>query len=390
MPEGNMSTFTGLILVSGQDKPGITQHLMKVLSEFVVKIIDIEQIVIRDRLLLTVLISLDQGHAEAVVEDLNELQATLGLDIAIDFAYHNEKLQELDHLRVVIVGKEIKPSAIAIIATEIAKLGGNIEDIYRTSSAPVMAVELVLSLQNDAIKKVQSALAKVAVENGIDLAVELGGSARNLKRLVLLDMDSTLIEQEVIDLLAEYSGKSQIISDITAKAMSGELDFKQALSARVELLAGLDESVIDQVRQKVTLTKGAQQLITELHNLGHKVGVVSGGFIDVIEPILKDLEIDFYKANKLDIRDGKLTGKVVGKVIDGSEKLAVLREFASKEGINIQQTVAIGDGANDLEMIQAAGLGIAFNVKPKVAQSADTTLNIKDLSAVLLLMGINS
>lgn len=390
MPEGNMSTFTGLILVSGQDKPGITQHLMKVLSEFVVKIIDIEQIVIRDRLLLTVLISLDQGHAEAVVEDLNELQATLGLDIAIDFAYHNEKLKELDHLRVVIVGKEIKPSAIAIIATEIAKLGGNIEDIYRTSSAPVMAVELVLSLQNDAIKKVQSALAKVAVENGIDLAVELGGSARNLKRLVLLDMDSTLIEQEVIDLLAEYSGKSQIISDITAKAMSGELDFKQALSARVELLAGLDESVIDQVRQKVTLTKGAQQLITELHNLGHKVGVVSGGFIDVIEPILKDLEIDFYKANKLDIRDGKLTGKVVGKVIDGSEKLAVLREFASKEGINIQQTVAIGDGANDLEMIQAAGLGIAFNAKPKVARSADTTLNIKDLSAVLLLMGINS
>ena len=390
MPEGNMSTFTGLILVSGQDKPGITQHLMKVLSEFVVKIIDIEQIVIRDRLLLTVLISLDQGHAEAVVEDLNELQATLGLDIAVDFAYHNEKLQELDHLRVVIVGKEIKPSAIAIIATEIARLGGNIEDIYRTSSAPVMAVELVLSLQNDAIKKVQSALAKVAVENGIDLAVELGGSARNLKRLVLLDMDSTLIEQEVIDLLAEYSGKSQIISDITAKAMSGELDFKQALSARVELLAGLDESVIDQVRQKVTLTKGAQQLITELHNLGHKVGVVSGGFIDVIEPILKDLEIDFYRANKLDIGDGKLTGKVVGKVIDGSEKLAVLREFASKEGINIQQTVAIGDGANDLEMIQAAGLGIAFNAKPKVAQSADTTLNIKDLSAVLLLMGINS
>ena len=390
MPEGNMSTFTGLILVSGQDKPGITQHLMKVLSEFVVKIIDIEQIVIRDRLLLTVLISLDQGHAEAVVEDLNVLQATLGLDIAVDFAYHNEKLQELDHLRVVIVGKEIKPSAIAIIATEIAKLGGNIEDIYRTSSAPVMAVELVLSLQNDALKKVQSALAKVAVENGIDLAVELGGSARNLKRLVLLDMDSTLIEQEVIDLLAEYSGKSQIISDITAKAMSGELDFKQALSARVELLAGLDESVIDQVRQKVTLTKGAQQLITELHNLGHKVGVVSGGFIDVIEPILKDLEIDFYKANKLDIRDGKLTGKVVGKVIDGSEKLAVLREFASKEGINIQQTVAIGDGANDLEMIQAAGLGIAFNAKPKVARSADTTLNIKDLSAVLLLMGINS
>jgi phosphoserine phosphatase len=390
MPEGNMPTFTGLILVSGQDKPGITQHLMQVLSEFVIKIIDIEQIVIRDRLLLTVLISLDEGHAEAVVEDLDRLQTRLGLDIAVDFAHHKENLQELDQLRVVIVGEEIKPSALSKIATEISKLGGNISDIYRTSTTPVMAVELVLSFQNDSIKKVQTTLAKVALENGINLAVELGGRARHLKRLVLMDMDSTLIEQEVIDLLAKHSGKSEIVSEITAKAMSGELDFSQALTARVKALAGLDESVIKQVRNEVTLTKGAQEMINRLHQLGHKVGVVSGGFIDVIEPILNDLKIDFYRANKLEIRDGKLTGHVVGKVIDKSEKLAALKEFASNEGIDIQQTVAIGDGANDLDMIQAAGLGIAFNAKPKVAQSADTTLNIRDLSLVLLLMGINS
>jgi phosphoserine phosphatase len=390
MPEGNMPTFTGLILVSGQDKPGITQHLMQVLSEFVIKIIDIEQIVIRDRLLLTVLISLDEGHAEAVVEDLDRLQTRLGLDIAVDFAHHKENLQELDQLRVVIVGEEIKPSALSKIATEISKLGGNISDIYRTSTTPVMAVELVLSFQNDSIKKVQTTLAKVALENGINLAVELGGRARHLKRLVLMDMDSTLIEQEVIDLLAKHSGKSEIVSEITAKAMSGELDFSQALTARVKALAGLDESVIKQVRNEVTLTKGAQEMINRLHQLGHKVGVVSGGFIDVIEPILNDLKIDFYRANKLEIRDGKLTGHVVGKVIDKSAKLAALKEFASNEGIDIQQTVAIGDGANDLDMIQAAGLGIAFNAKPKVAQSADTTLNIRDLSLVLLLMGINS
>jgi phosphoserine phosphatase len=390
MPEGNMPTFTGLILVSGQDKPGITQHLMQVLSEFVIKIIDIEQIVIRDRLLLTVLISLDEGHAEAVVEDLDRLQTRLGLDIAVDFAHHKENLQELDQLRVVIVGEEIKPSALSKIATEISKLGGNISDIYRTSTTPVMAVELVLSFQNDSIKKVQTTLAKVAFENGINLAVELGGRARHLKRLVLMDMDSTLIEQEVIDLLAKHSGKSEIVSEITAKAMSGELDFSQALTARVKALAGLDESVIKQVRNEVTLTKGAQEMINRLHQLGHKVGVVSGGFIDVIEPILNDLKIDFYRANKLEIRDGKLTGHVVGKVIDKSEKLAALKEFASNEGIDIQQTVAIGDGANDLDMIQAAGLGIAFNAKPKVAQSADTTLDIRDLSLVLLLMGINS
>jgi phosphoserine phosphatase len=390
MPEGNMPTFTGLILVSGQDKPGITQHLMQVLSEFVIKIIDIEQIVIRDRLLLTVLISLDEGHAEAVVEDLDRLQTRLGLDIAVDFAHHKENLQELDQLRVVIVGEEIKPSALSKIATEISKLGGNISDIYRTSTTPVMAVELVLSFQNDSIKKVQTTLAKVALENGINLAVELGGRARHLKRLVLMDMDSTLIEQEVIDLLAKHSGKSEIVSEITAKAMSGELDFSQALTARVKALAGLDESVIKQVRNEVTLTKGAQEMINRLHQLGHKVGVVSGGFIDVIEPILNDLKIDFYRANKLEIRDGKLTGHVVGKVIDKSAKLAALKEFASNEGIDIQQTVAIGDGANDLDMIQAAGLGIAFNAKPKVAQSADTTLDIRDLSLVLLLMGINS
>jgi phosphoserine phosphatase len=390
MPEGNMPTFTGLILVSGQDKPGITQHLMQVLSEFVIKIIDIEQIVIRDRLLLTVLISLDEGHAEAVVEDLDRLQTRLGLDIAVDFAHHKENLQELDQLRVVIVGEEIKPSALSKIATEISKLGGNISDIYRTSTTPVMAVELVLSFQNDSIKKVQTTLAKVALENGINLAVELGGRARHLKRLVLMDMDSTLIEQEVIDLLAKHSGKSEIVSEITAKAMSGELDFSQALTARVKALAGLDESVIKQVRNEVTLTKGAQEMINRLHQLGHKVGVVSGGFIDVIEPILNDLKIDFYRANKLEIRDGKLTGHVVGKVIDKSAKLAALKEFASNEGIDIQQTVAIGDGANDLDMIQAAGLGIAFNAKPKVAQSADTTLDIRDLSVVLLLMGINS
>jgi phosphoserine phosphatase len=389
MPERNMTTFTGLILVSGQDKPGITQHIMQILSEFVVTIIDIEQIVIRERLLLTVLISLDEGHAEAIVEDLNKLQTSLGLDIAVDFSHHKENIQYLDQLRVVIVGDEIKPSMIAKVATEVTKLDGNIADIKRTSTAPIMAVELVLSLQNNHIKEVQSALAKVAIENGIDLAVEQGGRARNLKRLVLLDMDSTLIEQEVIDLLAFHAGKAQIVSEITAKTMSGELDFSQALNARVQTLAGLDESVIEHVRQEITLTKGAQELVRQLHNLGHKVGVVSGGFIDVIEPILKSLEIDFYKANKLEIQNGKLTGKVVGKIIDRAEKLAALKEFANKEGIDMQQTVAIGDGANDLDMIQAAGLGIAFNAKPKVAQSADTTLNIKDLSAVLLLMGIN-
>jgi phosphoserine phosphatase len=203
-------------------------------------------------------------------------------------------------------------------------------------------------------------------------------------------MDSTLIQQEVIDLLAKHAGKLDQVSEITAKAMSGELDFSEALSARVALLAGLDESVIIDVRKEITLTNGAEKLIQTLHKQGHKVGVVSGGFIDVIEPILKDLKIDYYRANKLQITNGKLTGKCQGEVIDRVAKYKSLVEFAEKEGIELFQTVAIGDGANDLDMIEAAGLGIAFNAKPKVAAAAATTISTSDLSIVLLFMGIHT
>ena len=203
-------------------------------------------------------------------------------------------------------------------------------------------------------------------------------------------MDSTLIQQEVIDLLAKHAGKLDQVSQITERAMAGDLDFSQALSARVALLAGLDQSVIELVRKEITLTNGAKELIETLHKQGHKVGVVSGGFLDVIEPILKDLKIDFYRANKLEIMNGKLTGKTEGAIIDRVAKFNSLQEFAKIEGVELSQTVAIGDGANDLDMIEAAGLGIAFNAKPKVAAAAATTISTSDLSTVLLLMGIQT
>jgi phosphoserine phosphatase len=203
-------------------------------------------------------------------------------------------------------------------------------------------------------------------------------------------MDSTLIEQEVIDLIAKHAGKLDQVSKITESAMAGELDFTQALSARVSLLAGLDQSVIELVRKEITLTNGAKKLIETLHKQGHKVGVVSGGFLDVIEPILKELNIDFYRANKLEIVNGKLTGRTEGEIIDRIAKYNSLLDFAKIEGVDLSQTVAIGDGANDLDMIEAAGLGIAFNAKPKVAAAAATTISTLDLSAVLLLMGIQT
>ena len=389
MPIENKPAFTGLILVSGEDRPGITESLMQTLSAFSVTIIDIEQLVIRDRLLLTVLLSLDEAHAEAITEDLGVLQEQIGLDIAIDFTQQDSTKISGETLRVVVVGNAIKPSGLAAVASQIAKLGGNISAIKRTAIDPLISIELELSIPNNSLKAVQGALALVAIENKIDLAVEPGGLQRKSKRIVMLDMDSTLIEQEVINLLGQAAGKSSEIEAITDKAMAGDLDFKTALIERVSLLKGLDHNILSQVRDQISLTKGAKKLVDELHQQGHKVGVVSGGFIEVIEPILKSLEIDFYRANKLKIEDGVLTGEIDGPLIDSHAKRMALEEFADQEQVQLEQTVAIGDGANDLEMIKAAGLGIAFNAKPKVAAAADTTISNQDLSTVLLLMGIS-
>ena len=390
MPNKNTPAFTGLILVSGEDRPGITEKLMSLLSEFSVLVLDIEQLVIRGRLILTVLISLDESHASAIAADLELLEKEIGFDIAIDFAEAQNSAENPANLHVVIISDSLKPASIAVVAAELTKIQANICAIRRTSSEPLTAIELDISCPDKSIKEVQKLLAVVAISHKIDLAVEQGNGLRSAKRLVMLDMDSTLIVQEVIDLLAAKAGVAEEVSAITQKAMAGEMDFAQSLQARVSLLAGLNESMLSEVRGEITLTQGAEKLIQTLHSKGHKVGVVSGGFIDVIEPILKELKIDFYRANKLQILNGELTGKLEGEIIDRAAKLKALVEFAKNEGVQMSQTVAIGDGANDLDMIESAGLGVAFNAKPKVAAAAATTISGSDLSAVLLLMGLSN
>ena len=390
MPNKNTRAFTGLILVSGEDRPGITEKLMSLLSEFSVLVLDIEQLVIRGRLILTVLISLDESHASAIAADLELLEKEIGFDIAIDFAEEQNSAENPANLHVVIISDSLKPASIAVVAAELSKIQANISAIRRTSSEPLTAIELDISCPDKSIKEVQKLLAVVAISHKIDLAVEQGNGMRSAKRLVMLDMDSTLIVQEVIDLLAAKAGVAEEVSAITQKAMAGEMDFAQSLQARVSLLAGLNESMLSEVRSEITLTQGAEKLIQTLHLKGHKVGVVSGGFIDVIEPILKELKIDFYRANKLQILNGELTGKLEGEIIDRAAKLKALVEFATNEGVQMSQTVAIGDGANDLDMIESAGLGVAFNAKPKVAAAAATTISGSDLSAVLLLMGLSN
>jgi phosphoserine phosphatase len=385
---GDKSQYTGLILLSGVDTPGITQALFETLSPFAITVLDIEQVVARDRVILTVLIALNPDHREAIDEDLTACAERLGVDIATSFQSQEGSTiaAKTGLMHVVSLGNPLQPAAISAIAAEIAEHGGNIERIHRTASYPVTAIEFVVSqVDQDCIRPT---LAQVANSHRVDIAVSPGGLMRWAKKLVVMDVDSTLIQQEVIELLGAKAGKESEIKEITDRAMHGELDFESSLRARVQLLAGLPESVLDEVRSEISLTPGARTLISTLHKLGHSVAVVSGGFTTVIEPILIELGISHYRANTLEIIDGKLTGKVLGSVIDRAAKATALKDFADIEGVMLEQTIAIGDGANDLDMIAAAGLGIAFNAKPAVKAAADSSLTAPYLDSVLYLLGI--
>jgi len=381
---------TGLILISGVDAPGVTQALFATLEPFSVTILDIEQVVIRGRLILTTLIALDPAHASAIETDLIETTNKLGLDLAIDFSDQPKGDVKTSNLHIVVLSQALRPASIGALASKIAEQGGNIDRIHRTASYPLTAIEFEVSLNltDENLKVIQRELAEIAQSNGIDIAVEQSGLTRRAKRIVLLDMDSTLIQQEVIDLLADKCGVGEKVAAITESAMRGELDFAQSLTARVKLLAEADAEILETVKAGITLTPGARTLIRTLHKLGHKVGVVSGGFLDVIEPLLQELQIDFYRANRLEIADGKLTGNLLGSIVDKKAKADALRDFAASENVNLAQTIAIGDGANDLGMLEIAGLGIAFNAKPAVRAAANSSINSPYLDSVLYLMGI--
>jgi len=382
--------YTGLILLSGVDKPGITASLFETLSAFAITVLDIEQVVIKDRLILTVLIALNPAHESAIAADLDSCAASLDVDIATLFSYEAKLAisTKANLVHVVILSKKISPAAIAELAAAINQSGANIERVTRLASIPVTAIEFVLSGAKQEI--LSQALSPIAASNGVDIAVQPGGVQRHARKLVQLDVDSTLIQQEVIELLAAKAGVADQVIAITDQAMRGELDFEQSLRARVALLKGLPVSAITEVQAQILLTLGARTLISTLHKLGHTVAVVSGGFIDVIAPLLKDLDIKYFKANTLGIENGHLTGEVIGAVIDRAAKAAALREFAALESISMEQTIAIGDGANDLDMIVAAGLGIAFNAKPAVKAAADSSITEPYLGSVLYLLGISN
>lgn len=385
----NVEQFTGLILVSGVDSPGITEALFQTLSPFTVTVLDIEQVVIRGRLILTVLISLNPSHAKAIETDLELCAQSLGVDIAT--AFETSKVNEIaakrSLLHVVVLSPKLEPQAINAIASVIASDGGNIERIHRTASYPITAIEFTVS--SGELATLRTALAKTGNDFGVDIAVSPGGLMRFAKKLIVMDVDSTLIQQEVIELLGKKAGAQAEIAKITESAMRGDLDFEASLRARVSLLKGLPETVLSQVRDEITLTPGARTLIRTLNKLGHHIALVSGGFEPVIAPLVKELGIDHMRANNLEIIDGKLTGNLLGPIVDRAGKASALKEFAAAHNIELEQTIAIGDGANDLDMIAMAGMGIAFNAKPAVKAAADSSLSAPYLDSVLYLMGIS-
>ena len=380
----------GVILLSGEDQPGVTEKLFSILEPFNIEIQDVEQVIIRGRLILTLQIGFDKDHGGAIAQDLEESFKSTNLDLAMDFSSVASEIKKENSYNLVLLSRELKPRAIAAIARVISKYKGNIENIRRTATQPVTAIEFEISfnIENQFVELRQE-LAELAFKENFDVAIQEASIVKRAKRIVLLDMDSTLIQEEVIDLLAGKVGVGSQVSQITERAMRGEIDFSTSLRERVALLRGAPQSIITEVASQINLTPGARTLIATLHKLGHKVGVVSGGFLNVIEPLLIELEIDFYKANFLKIQDGVLTGELEGDIIDRKAKGEALKEFADKEKVDLKQTIAIGDGANDLAMIELAGLGIAFNAKPAVRAAADTSISNPFLDSVLYLIGVS-
>ncbi|UXA10006.1 phosphoserine phosphatase SerB [Mycobacterium sp. SMC-8] len=379
-----------LITVTGKDQPGVTSALFEVLSRHRVELLNVEQVVIRGRLTLGVLVAVTPEVAGRS-ELRDEVEAAIhgvGLDVTIEGSDGLPVMREPSTHTIVVLGRPITASAFGVVAKEAAALGVNIDYIRGVSDYPVTGLELRVSVPAGVYSRLQQVLARVAVQESVDIALEDYSLSRRAKRLIVFDVDSTLIQGEVIEMLAAHAGAEAAVAEVTEAAMRGELDFAESLHRRVATLAGLPASVLDDVAEQIELTPGARTTIRTLRRLGYYCGIVSGGFRQVIEPLAHELMMDFVAANELEIVDGKLTGRVVGDVVDRPGKAKALRNFAQQAGVTMEQTVAVGDGANDIDMLSAAGLGVAFNAKPALREVADASLNLPYLDTVLFILGI--
>ena len=380
---------SALITVTGPDRPGVTSALFEVLSRYQVDLLNVEQVVIRDRLTLGVLVSVapDVADAPAFRAQVTDAIERLGLEATIERGDDVSIIADPPTHTIVVLGRPITAAAFGAVAAEAAALGVNIDVIRGVSDYPVTGLELRVTTPAGMGDQLQAGLARVGAEQGVDIAVEDYTLERRNKRLIVFDVDSTLIQGEVIEMLAERAGAGEAVAAITEAAMRGEIDFAESLHQRVATLAGLPAEVIDEVADLVQLTPGARTTIRTLRRLGFHCGVVSGGFRHVNEPLAHELMLDFVAANELEIVDGRLTGRVVGPIVDRAGKAKALRDFANQAGVPMEQTVAVGDGANDIDMLNAAGLGVAFNAKPALREVADASLSLPYLDSVLFILG---
>ncbi|MCD0483261.1 phosphoserine phosphatase SerB [Streptacidiphilus sp. ASG 303] len=390
LPEPAPQPRTLLVKVFGKDRPGITTGLFSTLAGFGVDVIDIEQVVTRGRITLCALVTPPSGGSPGAEGELRSTvhrwaeDRRLQAEIISGTGDNRPRREGRSH--VTVLGHPLTAGAVAALTSRITDLDGNIDRVFRLAKYPVTAVELAVS--GVPTEELRTALAAEAAVQQVDVAVVRAGLHRRAKRLVVMDVDSTLIQDEVIELFAAHAGCEEEVAAVTAAAMRGELDFAESLRARVALLAGLDAGVVEKVRAEVRLTPGARTLIRTLKRLGYQVGIVSGGFTQVTDDLVERLGLDFAAANTLEVADGRFTGRVVGGIVDRAGKARMLARFAEEAQVPLEQTVAIGDGANDLDMLNAAGLGVAFNAKPVVRRAADTAVNVPFLDTVLYLLGI--
>ena len=379
-----------LITVTGVDQPGVTSALFEVLSGHGVELLNVEQVVIRHRLTLGVLVCCPPDVADSpdLRRDVESAIRGVGLDVTIEHSDDVPIIREPSTHTIFVLGRPITAGAFGAVARAVAGLGVNIDLIRGVSDYPVTGLELRVSVPPGSDAALRTALNQVSAEKRVDVAVEDYTLERRAKRLIVFDVDSTLVQGEVIEMLAARAGAEGKVAAITDAAMRGELDFAQSLEQRVATLAGLPATVIDDVADQLELMPGARTTLRTLRRLGFHCGVVSGGFRGIIEPLAEELMLDYVAANELEIVEGKLTGRVVGPIIDRAGKAAALRDFAQRAGVPMAQTVAVGDGANDIDMLAAAGLGVAFNAKPALREVADASLSHPYLDTVLFLLGV--
>ena len=374
---------TILIRVSGDDKPGVTSGLLTLLADLGAEIQDMEQVVVQRQLTLGLAVSVPAGR------DLVKEILLFGWesDLTIDFEIVKDTPPKYAARHVVTaLAPELSPTDLALTAGAIAQSGGNIDRIHRLSRYPVWSYEFLVEGSN--ANQLRASLLEVAADRSIDIAVQPHGLSRRSTRLVVLDVDSTLIRNEVIDLLAEEAGCGTQVANITEQAMLGKIDFEGALRQRVALLAGSPESIITSAIAKIVLTPGARTFIRTLRRLGYQIAIKSGGFTHFTAHLSEVLGLDHSFANQLEIVNGKLTGNLLGQIVDAQTKADLLIQIAHLENIPLEQTVAVGDGANDLPMLQHAGLGIAFNAKPLLKGAADTSISVPYLDAILFMLGV--